>query len=244
MIGQALRAQARSFLGDRVLVWMAVAGFVMSLSLATSIPPDLADATAEVRESLIAPYSAVLAMYGGVLAAVYGSFRYTVDRRDGVIAQRLMLQPRWATLVARVPASGIGGAIVALAAVIGGHTALRLTMGGIPVDWVAVGATLSLGAASGLWGLGWGIVVRAHLVALFVTPLSLGSAVLVAMIWKAGAVYLPLLAMLEAFRFDVAALGIPAGHALDSSFAVLVTAGWVVVALVAGGVSFLKSDVR
>lgn len=244
MIGQSLRAQARTFMGDRVLLWMAVAGFVLSLSLAASIPPDLAGATAEVRASLIAPFSAVLAMYGGILAAVYGSFRYTVDRRDGVIAQRLMLQPRWATLVARVPASAIGGAIVALAAVIGGHTALRLTMGGIPVDWAAVGSTLSLGAASGLWGLGWGIVVRAHLVALFVIPSSLGAAMLIAMLWKSGAVYLPLLAMLEAFRFDVAALGIAPDDALDSSFAALVTAGWVLAALVAGVVSFLKSDVR
>ncbi|MFP3345194.1 hypothetical protein R0J87_22200, partial [Halomonas sp. SIMBA_159] len=73
----------------------------MSLSVAAGVPPELTDAPMDVRASLAAPYRAVLATYGAVLAAVYGSFRYTVDRRDGVVAQRLMSQPRGATYLAR-----------------------------------------------------------------------------------------------------------------------------------------------
>ena len=105
MIGRALRAHARGFARDVVLFWVTVAGLVLSLSVATNIPPELADAPPDVRAAFAAPYEAVLATYGAVLAAAYGSFRYTVDRRDGVVAQRLMLQPRWATLLVRVPAS-------------------------------------------------------------------------------------------------------------------------------------------
>ncbi len=244
MIGRAFRAHARSFAGDVVLFWVAVAGFVLSLSVATNIPPELADAPADVRAALTAPYEAVLATYGAVLAAAYGSFRYTVDRRDGVVAQRLMLQPRWATLLVRVPASALGGAIVALVGAVGGHVALTVAMGGPPLEWASVGSALGLGALAGLWGIGVGVVVQAHLVALFVAPMSMSVAVLVAIFWGPGAVYLPLLAMLEALRFDVSALGIPPNEGIDSSTAVLVTAAWVLGALVAGGLSFMNRDVR
>ncbi|KJQ54171.1 hypothetical protein [Microbacterium sp. SA39] len=244
MIGRALRAQARSFGGDIVLLGAMLAAFVLSLSLATSIPPEFADAPDDVRDTFAAPLSAVLATYGAVLASVYGSFRYTIDRRDGVIAQRLMLQPRWLTLVARLPGAAVGGAVVALVGVVGGHISLTVTMGGIPVDWSAVGATLGLGAAAGLWGMGLGIVIESHLVALFVASLSMGAAMLVAIFWKAGAVYLPLLAMLEAFRFDVSAVGIMPEDSLDNALAALVTAGWVMAALLAGAVTFLRRDVK
>lgn len=243
MIGRALRAHARSFSGDVVLLWMAVAAVAMSLSLATSIPPEFADSTTDVRDAFTAPFSAVLATYGAVLASVYGSFRYTIDRRDGVIAQRLMLQSRWATLLTRVPASALGGAIVAAAAVVGGHLALAVSMGGIPVRWSSVGAVIALGAVAGVWGMGVGVVVQAHLLALFVVPMSMGAAILVAMFWKAGAVYLPLLAMLEAFRFDVAAVGIGPEESLDTPIALLITIGWVLTALLVAGATFLRRDV-
>lgn len=243
MIAQALRAQALGFAGDVVLRWVSLAAFAMSLSLATSIPQDFMDAPAEIRESLAAPLNTVLATYGAVLAAVYGSFRYTIDRRDGVVAQRLMLQSRWVTLLVRVPASAVGGAIVALAGVVGGHAALALSMGGIPAEVAAIGSALALGAVTALWGMGLGILVRSHLVALFVVSLSMGAAILVAMFWNAGAAYLPLLALLAALRFDVAAGGITPQHSLDPSVAVLVAVGWVLAALLAGGVSFLRRDV-
>lgn len=244
MIGQALRAHVRTFAGDIVLLWVVVAALAVSLSLATSIPPELAEAPADVRTALTAPFTAVLATYGAVLASVYGSFRYTLDRRDGVVAQRLMLQPRWVTLLVRAPASALGGAVVALAGLAGGHAALAFAIGGIALDGTAVGSTLALGAIAGLWGMGLGIVVQAHLVALFAASLSMGAGLLVAIFWKAGAVYLPLLAMLQALRFDVAAVGIMPGESLDGSTAVLVTAGWVTAALLAGLLSFMNRDVR
>ncbi|WP_194765261.1 hypothetical protein [Microbacterium sp. UFMG61] len=244
MIGRALRAQARSFSGDIVLCWVSVASIAMALSLVTSIPPEFATADAADREAFAAPFSAVTAMYGAVLASVYGCFRYTVDRRDGVIAQRLMLQPRWATLVARLPAAALGGAIVALTGVLGGHLGLAVAVGGVPVEWGSVWSSLALGAAAGVWGVGVGIIVQAHLVALFLVSASMGSAILVAVVWKAGAVYLPLLAMLEALRFDLGALGVAPEDTLDGVAAALVAVGWLLAILVAAGAVFMRRDVR
>ncbi len=243
MIGRVLRAHLRAFSGDVVLLWVVVAGVLVSLSIAAGVPPEIADAPLDLRASLAAPYGAVLATYGAVLAAVYGSFRYTVDRRDGVVSQRLMSQPRGATFMARAAGTAVGGAVVALGAAVGGHAALSLTAGVGPLDW-AVGSTLVLGAVAGLWGMGIGVVVQAHLVALFVVPLSLSGGVLVAMFWKDGAVYLPLLAMLDALRFDVSAVGIMPHESLDGPIAALVAGGWVLVALAAGGITFMMRDVR
>lgn len=243
MIGRVLRAHLRAFSGDVVLLWVVVAGVLLSLTVAVSAPSEIVDAPPEVRASLAAPYGAVLATYGAVLAAVYGSFRYTVDRRDGVVAQRLMSLPRGATFAARATGAAVGGAVVALAAAGGGHTALSLTSGVGPLDWSSVGSTLVLGAGAGLWGMGIGVVTQAHLVALFVVPLSLSGGVLVAMFWKHGAVYLPLLATLDALGFDVSAVGITPHESLDGQVAALVAGGWVLAALTAGGIAFMMRDV-
>lgn len=243
MIGRALRAQARVARGDVVLLGLAVAAVALSATLATSIPAELAAAPPDVRRELAAPFDAVLATYAGMLAAVYGSFRYTIDQRDGVIAQRLMLQSRWATLAVRVPASAVGGAVVALAAVGGGRSALALAMGGIPVVPSAVVATLALGAAAALWGLGLGIIIRAHLAALFLVALSMGVAVVLAAIASPVAVFLPLLAGLQAFGFDVTAVGVAPGAGLAQGVAGMIAGGWLLLALGAGGALFLRRDV-
>ncbi|WP_447653137.1 hypothetical protein [Microbacterium sufflavum] len=243
VIGRALRAQARDVGGDLVLLGAAVAALVISLPLAASIPSELADAPAGVRDTLTAPLHTVLATSAAVLAAVYGSFRYTVDRRDGVIAQRLMLLPRWAVLLVRLPTSAIGGAAVALVALLGGHVVLWATMGGIPLDAAAVGATLALGAVAGLWGVGIGMIVQAHLVALFVTSLSLGVATLVALFWSAGAASLPLLAFLQTLGFDVTAVGLSTGDQLYGLLPAGLTAAWVLAAVGGGSLAFLSRDV-
>lgn len=243
MIGQALRAQARSLSGDVVLLGTAVAALVLSLSSVTSVPPDIADAPDAVRAAFAGSFGIVLATYGAVLAAVYGSFRYTVDRRDGVIAQRLTMQPRWAVFVARLPASLIGGAIVALAGAVGGQIALQVSLGGVPVGWSTIVSTVAVGALAGLWGLGLGIVVQAHLLALFVAAMSMSGALLLAMVWGAGAVYLPPLVMLDAVGMDVGAVGIAPDIRPESGIAGVVSAGWVLAALLAGWLSFSRRDV-
>lgn len=243
MIGRALRAQARSFAGDVVLLGMVAAALLMSLAVATSIPPDLAEAPAGVRSVFAESFTVVLATYGAVLAAVYGSFRYTIDRRDGVIAQRLMMLPRWTIFVARMPTAALGGAIVALTVVVVGQIALNVSRGGATLDGATVASTLALGAVAGFWGMGLGVVVQVHLVALFVVSMSMSGALLLTMFWSSGAGYLPPLVMLRALGFDVSAMGIPPNDLLESSLALWATAGWVLAALLAGGAAFMKRDV-
>lgn len=244
MIGRALRAQARGFAGDVVLLGVGAAALLMSLSLLASLPPELAETSDDVRDAFVAPLGTLLATNGAVLAAVYGSFRYTIDRRDGVVAQRLSLQPRWAMLLARAPASAIGGAVVALAGVVGGHVVLSVAIGTSPMDWSAALSSFALGAGAGLWGMGVGIVVQAHLVAIFVASLSMGAAMLVTVFWGAGAVYLPLPAMLGALGFDLTAVGIAPEEELGRSAAALVAVGWIGLAQLAGGYAFLNRDVH
>jgi hypothetical protein len=154
-----------------------------------------------------------------------------------------MSQPRWALLLVRVPSSALGGAVVGLSAILGGHAALVVAMGGMPMDGAIVLSTATLGAVAALWGMGVGVIVQTHLVALFVASLSLGATMLVAMFWDAGAVYFPLFAMLAVFGFDITTAGVLPGHVLAPSVAVVVTVGWVLGALVAAAAAFLTRDV-
>ena len=55
--------QARGAAGDVVLLGVALAAFLLSLSLAMSIPAELAEAPSAAREELVAPFDAVLATY-------------------------------------------------------------------------------------------------------------------------------------------------------------------------------------
>ncbi|MFB4352814.1 hypothetical protein RAC69_06665 [Microbacterium sp. LS_15] len=244
MIVRALRMQASSLFRDVVLLWMLVAAVGMSLMIATGVPAELTEASRTERAALAAPLGTILAVYGGVLAAVYGSFRYTIDLRDGVIAQRLMLQRRRVVLLARMPATAIAGAGVSLASIMGGHAALVVAMGGIPVDPATVGRTLVLGAAAALYGLGVGLVVQSHLVALFVAPLSLGAAPLIVGVWPGVASHLPLLTMLEALDFDVRAVGLSDGDRLGSPVATVIAAAWVALSLLGGAALFVRRDLN
>lgn len=242
MIGRALRMQLHSLLHDVVLLWVLVAAFAMSVLVAVGVPADLADAPPSIRAALTAPFGVVVAVYGAVLAAVYGSFRYTADRRDGVLAQRLMLERRSAALLTRVPAAAVGGACVSLAGVVGAHAAFGVALGGLPLDWSTVGRTLLLGAVAGVYGLGVGLVVQTHLVALFIAPMSLAAGLLVVAVWPTTAAHLPLFALLEALGFDVSAAGLAPTHRLDRPVAVLVSAGWMLIGLLGGGILFLVRD--
>jgi hypothetical protein len=160
------------------------------------------------------------------------------------VAQRLTQQPRWASLVARVPAAAFGGALVAVSAVVGGHVALAVSMGGTSVDWPAAAASAALGAAAGLWGLGVGLMVQQHLVALFVAPVTLGIATVVSIFWTAGAVWFPLPAMLSTLGFDISEIGFSDAAVLDRPIAATLAAMWILLILIGGATSFLRRDVK
>jgi hypothetical protein len=243
---RAIAAQARGALGDLTLLGASASALLLSLSLATGVPSDLGTASAAEKDLAVAALTPVVAVYAAVMAAIYGSFRYTIDLRVGVVAQRATLQPRGASIAARVPFTALGGAVVAVLALAGGRVALAPVLGSAGLGPGVVVQIVVVGAVSALWGLGVGLLVRAHLVALFIAPLSLSSAVLIGALWPEPAMWMPLPSLLEVVGFDLAALGITPGVAgMDGRSAVsgAIAATWTGVVLGAGIVSFLRRDV-
>ncbi|WP_307382469.1 MULTISPECIES: hypothetical protein [Microbacterium] len=230
--------------GDLPLAWVCAAAIVLSASIGASVPGDVAAAPEAAKVAIAAPLSTVIAVYAAVMAAIYGSFRYTVDRRGGVVAQRATLQPRRWGLAARVPFTAVGGALVATAALLGGRVALAAALGARGLEPATVGTVAIVGAAAAVWGLGAGLLVQAHLPSLFVAPLSLSAALLVAPLWPAVAPWCPLPTLLRAAGLDLAPLGIDAAVGPARGVAVAVAAAWLAAALAAGTVSFLRRDLR
>ncbi|MGC0368134.1 hypothetical protein [Microbacterium sp. SLBN-111] len=243
-LGRALRAQARAAAGDLPLAGVCVAALVLSASIGASMPGDVAAAPDAAKDAIAAPLSTVLAVYAAVMAAIYGSFRYTVDRRGGVVAQRATLQPRRWALAARIPFTALGGALVGVAALLGGRAAVAAALGLHGLEPAAVGAVPVVGAAAAVWGLGIGLLVQAHLPSLFVAPLSLSAALLVAAPWPAVAAWFPLPTILRAAGLDLAPLGIIAAVGPEPAGATALATAWIAAVLTAGAASFLRRDLR
>lgn len=241
---RALAAQAVSAVGDVPLAGVCAGAMLLSASIAASVPADIAAAPDDVKALVAVPLATVLAVYSAVLAAIYGSFRYTVDRRAGVVAQRSTVQPRPWALVGRLPFTALGGVLVAGASVLGGRLALAPALGTAGLDAATVAAALVVGAVAALWGLGVGLVVQAHLPSLFVAPVSLSGALLVAPFWPDTAAWLPLPALLRAAGLDLAPIGLDVGAGPAPGVAGALTGAWVAAVLAAGGWSFLRRDLR
>lgn len=241
---RALAAQARSAAGDLVLVGVCAAALVLSASIAANVPADLAGAPDDVKASAAAPVSTAIGVYSAVLAAVYGSFRYTTDRRAGVVAQRATLLPRPWTLAGRLPFTALGGAVVAAAAVLGGRLALSPTFGVIGLDVGGVVASLVVGAVAALWGMSVGLIVQAHLPSLFAAALSLSAAFLAAPLWPSVAAWLPLPVLLRAAGHDLAPVGIESALGPAPAPATALAAAWVAAATGAGAWTYLRRDLR
>lgn len=131
---RALAAQAVSAVGDVPLAGVCAGAMLLSASIAASVPADIAAAPDDVKALVAVPLATVLAVYSAVLAAIYGSFRYTVDRRAGVVAQRSTVQPRPWALVGRLPFTALGGVLVAGASVLG--VGWRSPRPSGPPDWM------------------------------------------------------------------------------------------------------------
>jgi hypothetical protein len=228
--------------GDVPLAGVGVAALVLSASIGASAPADLASAPEEAKSAIAVVLVTVTAVYAAVMASIYGSFRYTIDRRTGVLAQRATLQPRRWGLAARVPFTALGGALVASAAMLGGRVSLAASLGLRGVDVGVVAATLIVGAAAAVWGLGVGLLVRAHLPSLFVAAFSLSVALVIGPFWPGVAAWLPLAVLLRSAGLDLTFVGISAAVGPAPGFAValgiICTAGIVTV----GAWAFLRRD--
>ena len=272
-------SQALCAARDLPLVGVAGVAAVLSASIAASIPTDVALAPDAEKVLLAETLSTVIAVYAAVMAAIYGSFRYTIDRRVGVVAQRATVQPRGWALVGRIPFTALGGAAVGMAALLGARLALVPAFALLGLHARDVAATIVVAAAGGvagrrgarlalvaafallgvhgrdvaaargvaaaasLWGLGVGLLVQAHLPALFVAPISLSLAVMLAPVWPTFCEWLPLPTFLRAGGLDLSVLGLADGG-VDQSLAALLASVWLVGVVVVGAGSFLRRDLR
>lgn len=243
MILRALRARAFRWPRDRVLGGAVIGMLGLTLVVAVGIPAELRAAPLSVRGAFAEEYRVVGVLSAALVAAIYGSFRYTIDHRDGAVAQQVTITQRVPHLVARVPFTMLGGAVIALVAVGASQLVVMLLVG---VDEIAAETVFdhtALGTIMGLWGFCLGVIVRRHLLALAVVPASLGIALLLAAFAPEIGVWLPFPAGADALGFELAPFGFTPDSQLPDGIAVVVFAGWLCIATAVAYLRFTRFDV-
>ncbi|QQQ61872.1 hypothetical protein [Paenarthrobacter ureafaciens] len=157
---------------SRPWLWRG-AGIAALIAVGLIAVPIVSSLAHEVRvgqlgAALLGPASSVMLTVGAVL----GSFAFTVDFRRGSLHRRVLLFSRApifasraaSTFLASVVAGGAVGAVLVL---------LMLLIGGHPTSFFAAGAFAGVAAVGSMWGFAVGSLVRNHLVAFFVVPLTL-----------------------------------------------------------------------
>ncbi|TQJ30482.1 hypothetical protein [Microbacterium sp. SLBN-146] len=234
----ALRSRVAALPTDLVLAGFVVACFVLAASIALSIPEGLGNAPDAVKETFRATLVTPAVLMTILVSALYAGFDYTLALRRGVVVRETTAQRRGAVLAARALLAGGGGAVVGLACGAG-----TLVAGGVAgAGWTPapslLGSAAVAGALAASWGFAIGVIVRHHLVALFVVPASLGVAVPFASLVPGAASILPLPTLLGAVGVDAGTLGFAADIA-----AVPLVAGWIILGLGVAVVRFVSRDV-
>jgi hypothetical protein len=155
-MNRALRAEVSRLPGDRVL--MVCVGAAVILRLAAGSAADGAGA---------ALVNVVVAVS---VASLLGGARFTLQVRRGIVESALMQSRRTEVLAAQFAAAALGGVVVGLvvaicAALTGTHENAREAIEGGFACAIA-------GFLGALWGAAVGVLVRNHLMTLFVVPLA------------------------------------------------------------------------
>lgn len=254
MSGRMLQARAYGFAFDRVLQVLAAAAALLPLTFLMGLPEELRDAPIAVRAEFASEARTVAMVYAAALAAVYGSFRYTVDHRDGVIARQVTLARRTPVIASRVPFVILGGVLIAAVVAASCHGVLWIALGGVPLPagddaggaevLGSVPRTMGIGALAAVWGFSLGVVVRRHILALFVVPFSLTAALPLAGYAPVLAGWLPLPALARALGFDLSSFGLAGASASASVLALVESAAWIGAALCVALLLFARRDVK
>ncbi|MGM1018368.1 MAG: hypothetical protein ACQEW8_12605 [Actinomycetota bacterium] len=243
MSASALRARAVSFAFDTVLRVLALIAVVLPLTFLIGVPSELATAPAAVRESFVDEVHTLSTLSAVMLSAIYASFRYTMDHRDGVVSRQITLTRRLPAFAARLPFALAGGVVIAAGTVIATHLVALAAWGVGEVEAWTVARTVCFAAVGAVWGLSLGVIVRMHLLALVVVPLSLGGALPLAGFLPAIAAWLPLPLGARAFGFDLESIGVGGGEGITAVAAGAVLALFLAVAVGVAFRLFLMRDV-
>jgi hypothetical protein len=258
MTTAAWRARAAALPTDLVLLGVLVAAAAVAASFTSAIPAGLGDAPEAVRAGVRAGLLTPAVVVTATLAALYAGFDYTLDLKNGVVARETVSQRRLAVLGARATMTAVGGGTIGLACISGIVVAAAGAGAGWMLDPLPFLQTAAVGALASLWGFAVAVLVRRHLVALFVVPATLGAAVPLATALPAVAAWLPLPVLVGAVGADETVV-VPGGpsapaapigpevlaSALDVAPGVVtgvVAAGWIVIAASAAVVGFTTRD--
>lgn len=238
----AWRARASALRTDLVLAAFVVGVIAATASIALSVPDGLADAPASVRaqfrEGLVTPAVLVAALAG----ALYAGFDHTLDLARGVVAREAMARRRGVILGARATFAVLGGAVVGLACAGGTVLAAGLSGGGWEIVPQNAARIVATGALAAVWGLAIAVLVRHHLLTLFVVPATLGGALPIAAVAPAIAAWLPLPALAELVGADTALVLGPDHAGADHTAVAAIAVAWVAVAASAAFIRFLARD--
>ena len=157
---------------SRPWLWRG-AGIAALIAVGLIAIPIVSSLAHEVRvgqlgAALLGPALSVMLTVGAVL----GSFAFTADFRHGSLHRRVLLFSRApifasraaSTFLASMLAGGAVGTVLVL---------IMLLVGGHPTNFFAAGAFAGVAAVGSMWGFAVGSLVRDHLVAFFVVPLTL-----------------------------------------------------------------------
>lgn len=235
----AWRARAAALPTDLVLLGFVVAAVAVPASFTTAIPTGLGEAPEVVRAAFRAELSTPAALVTATLAALYAGFDYTLDLKNGVVARETTAQRRVVVLGARAMMSVLGGAIVGFVCISGIVGAAAVTGAGWMLEPLPFVQTAAVGALASLWGFAVAILVRHHLVALFVVPATLGIAVPLAAVVPQVVVWLPLPALVGTVGVDEGAIVAAAAPVAPG----VIAAAWLLLVVGAAVARFLTRDV-
>lgn len=234
---RGFRVEFARSLRDRVL-WGVLAGaLLLLLTSALGFPENLSSAPEPALSAVTAALRFPLEVNIATMASVYGSFRYTIDHRDGFIGRQVMWQSRVPTLTPRLLTTFIAGAITGLWCWLVFHVTLSISAQQIIVDSGTIWSSLLLGGTCSVWGLCVGSLVRAHLLALFLVPATLLLTVALGVGAPELATWSPLGAFLQAFGE-----GLPKAPTIGHP--VLLSLCWIIAAIGISLYSFRRRDIR
>lgn len=239
---RALRSRWSSFRRDPLLVAVLAVAVVLPLTVLIALPADLRSALAPIRAGVATEIDGLVTLVVAAVAAIYGSGRYTVDHRDGVIAREAAMLHRSEILLSRLLFAVLAGAAVGVVGALSGGLVVGIAAGWEGRGAGSVGATgvvdAALGAICAGWGLSVGILVRHHLPALVMAPLLLSAVLAVAPMAPGVAAWFPLPLIAEAVgaELSVAAPG--------RATAIVLAALGIAALLCAAAVRFLRTDIR
>jgi hypothetical protein len=173
------------------------------VSLLGSLPDDPRNIPVELLASLADPLGVALLADVAMIAAACTSVRTAMAFHDGIVGRDTLALGHGLPMLMRAVNSVLVGALLGAVAWGVAALAVRLVAGVGVVDLQLLGPVIVVGSWAGAWGFAIGSLVRAPLVVLLVTLLTLAPALLLASMAQDAVAATPLGSLLDAVGFPI-----------------------------------------